>query len=501
MAAAHGVEGSSQGPLRVAMVTTWNVRCGVAEYSRHLLEHTPREAIAPVILASEEHTTLGPAGEDVFQVWRRGADDLAALVEKAEQAGADVVHFQWVELFGLEVLGRAIDRLRSQGRRVVVTMHHLPDEIDEAGHDALDAADLVYVHSAVDRQRLATARPAARNVEVFPHGYPSLLGADRLRLREQLGLDGSPVVATCGFLSRHRGLLELIDAVGLLKARFPAVQLLALSPYHPKYDSRAHHEDCLARIYELDLVEGSHLVTDWLAPEQIVRVLAAADVIVLPYQGERATGSSAAVRLAVASGRPVVTPDVPMFADVGGAVHRSRSVEAVGIAAAIEDLLVDPQLANELTARGAQTARQASWAHCASRYVADLFRLCGRAPAPTATPATEGDSGAAAAPLDEVRRAIARGLPIEAAIRARLHRIRRDGVTREELARLHHVVAERDTAIAWLHQEVAGRDATIGWLHGEVAARDATIRRLDTALGEASLRPADAPGAVAGGAR
>jgi hypothetical protein len=89
------IEDAGEKP-RVAMVTTWNVRCGVAENVRGIVDHAKGE-IAVDIFANIDPKIVDPAREiGVLRSWEdRWHPDLALLEEALRLSDADVVHFQF----------------------------------------------------------------------------------------------------------------------------------------------------------------------------------------------------------------------------------------------------------------------------------------------------------------------------------------------------------------------------------------------------------------------
>ena len=106
------------------------MRCGIAEYSRTLLDAMPRDGIAePVVLADDR----AAAEANVRVVWQLGnpcnADRLAAAIA---QTDADVTVLQHQPgLLPWPILGELIGKLADAGRATVVTLHNtLPPDGD-----------------------------------------------------------------------------------------------------------------------------------------------------------------------------------------------------------------------------------------------------------------------------------------------------------------------------------------------------------------------------------
>ncbi|HSB35892.1 MAG TPA: hypothetical protein VLH41_03395, partial [Thermoanaerobaculia bacterium] len=129
---------------------------------------------------------------------------------------------------------------------------------------------------------------------------------------------------------------------------------------------------CLERIAALGLGETVRVIDQFLAEEEIGLLLAAAEVVVLPY-GPTPETQSGAIRFPLAAGRATVTTSEPMFDDVGDAVLRIDGNRPQSIAEGVGRLLRDEALRRTYEERAARLAAGRSWARSAEQHVA-LYR-------------------------------------------------------------------------------------------------------------------------------
>ena len=95
------------------------------------------------------------------------------------------------------------------------------------------------------------------------------------------------------------------------------------------------------------------------------------DLVALPYKDTRES-SSASVRFALGSGRPVITTKNPIFTDVSGSTMQVETCRPKELAAAIRTVLVDRSLSEGLAAKAREFAESTSWARV-SKYYLDLL--------------------------------------------------------------------------------------------------------------------------------
>ena len=359
---------SRQG-LEVAAVTTFNSRCGIAEYAaslhRALGSHVDTE-----IYADHDGQAIDPNVEgSVKRVWwnhlQHNADGLIHALDRSQ---ADLVHIQYnFGFFTLSELGRVI-RHEAPRRPVVVTLHRTSDLETNDGTVTIEQiagelrlADAVIVHQTHDVERLAVAG-ISRNVHCIPIGSEQPMLLDQQNARRKFGLSRRAfLVGTFGFLLPHKGTLHLIRALAILRERGINAELLAVCALHPDPSSAWYLRECEDEVRRLGLGSAVRLVTEYQEQDDALSMLAAADVIALPYEETRES-SSAALRFVLPIGRPLVTSDVPIFEDAAEAVLRVRTpVEPEGLAEVLERLWLDEGLRATSSAAARDYAAHTSW--------------------------------------------------------------------------------------------------------------------------------------------
>jgi glycosyltransferase involved in cell wall biosynthesis len=366
------IEDAAETP-RVAMVTTWNARCGVAENTRNIVDRAEAQ-VAIDVFANVEPEIIDPSRElGVHRNWiDRWHPDLGALRESLRLSDADVVHFQFnFGFFELSRLGQLIER-ELETRGVVVTLHRTKDATIDGEvvslssiKATLERVDRLIVHQVEDAHVLA-GMGLSENVTVVPLGASSPPDISSTEARAALGLGTRPVIGTFGFLLPHKGTLELVRAVGVLRDEFPDICLLALCAHYPDVTSDEYEAEVRAEIDRLGLADNVVLMSEYLPDETVRIVLRAADVIALPY-GETEESSSAALRFLLPLERPLVITDRPVFADCREWTLAVDPEDPQGVDDALRRVLVDPELRDALAARAADGARRFRW----SRVIAD----------------------------------------------------------------------------------------------------------------------------------
>jgi glycosyltransferase involved in cell wall biosynthesis len=378
---------------RIGWVSSYNSACGIAEYSRYLLQNWPAGTLPADfrIYANIDAEAKPPDPENLRRVWSTKLRDTSlagleqALIEDAVQVLVIQFNFGFFELHSLAGM---IERLHARGVRIAITLHSTADVMqDGVLHCLRDIApslarcERLYVHGIDDLNRLKDFGLSAQATRL-PHGVHvgTALAAKDLASGLSPSQASSPVrsglghecpiahpalepalganailLASFGFLIPHKGLAELIQAFAHLHREIPTLRLLMLNSLHPDPISDVERQRLLALIDELELRHAIELRSDYLDERDILQQLGRTRLIVFPYQKTQES-SSAAVRLGLASGAPVACTPLPIFDDLEDAVYRLPATDIESMAHGIR-----AHLALDAEALEQQAARQQNW--------------------------------------------------------------------------------------------------------------------------------------------
>ncbi|PTB99153.1 mannosyltransferase [Marinobacter sp. Z-F4-2] len=322
---------------RLGWVSTWNIRCGIATYSEHLLSQMPQGV---TVFAPRSPDILAPDGPEVERCWLAGdTGSLEELNARVAEKQIDTLLIQFnYGFFDFSAFSDFLNKQLDDGRVVVVMLHATTDPA-HASHKKL--ADLVpafsrchrlLVHSPNDMNRLK-AHGLVENVALFPHGVLDFVPSSE----RQPGQSRTFVVGSYGFFLPQKGLLELIEAIGILRARGQKVELRMFNAEYPVGDSRLLIERANEKIDNLGIRDGVTVCTDYLEDKDCLSELAKLDLIIFPYQ-ETGESASGAVRYGLTSARPVAVTPIPIFDDLGDAVFKLPGQSAKEIAAGISEI-------------------------------------------------------------------------------------------------------------------------------------------------------------------
>ena len=352
---------------RICVVSSWGVRCGVAEYTRFLVEAMrAAEPGLDLVMLSDTRKTA----DDVSKIarvrpgWTIGAPDSVETLRSAVAAeDPDVVLIQHQPgLLDWPTLASTISALATSHRVVAVTLHNTANllDVDQAVTQevlsGLRLASRVVVHTLHDAERLRGLGLLA-NVTLMPHGVPASLAAG---IDQALNPKDSITIGCCGFLLPDKGIPTLVEAVGLLKARWPRIRLKLLNADYGNSLSQTEAALTRAAIQSAGLQNAAELVTEFLPYDDALRRLSGCNVIVLPYPRSK-EGSSAAMRMALSAGQCVAVTPIDLFDDAQNCVFRLPGTDAAAIAEGLDTLLRDTALRSGIKSAAQVWMAERAW--------------------------------------------------------------------------------------------------------------------------------------------
>ncbi len=372
-------------PCKVAFVTTWNARCGIAKYSEYLVEHLRRrQNIDLIVLSDSGSTPLQPDESWVSRPWWQSFKDDPSSTRALEKAIAKnrcasiVIQFNF-GFFNVRYFGELLDRLHDAGRVVIVCFHstHDVDKPDLRASlseiiPALSRCHRLLVHSMVDLRRFYNWG-LSKNVALFPHGIEPRTPHSKQELRRRFGLSGGPIIATFGFCLPQKGLVETIEAFALLKREYSAARLLMLNALYSEEASRDTADACRMTVEKHALSESVTINNEFLPESVCLDYLDACDIVVFAY-GMTGESSSAAVRTALRSSAKVLCSRVSIFDDVKEVVSFSENASPGEILCSIRSILSDPAKHGLIENARINFLRESRWEACATRLEAMIQR-------------------------------------------------------------------------------------------------------------------------------
>lgn len=327
-------------PLNVGILTTWNTRCGIAQFTKHLAESLEVDALH--IFAPYDQAIISPDEPHVARIWHTGKQHghLHEVLSRLAEYNINLLLIQFNNLFyRYAELSELVDACSSRDISVVIELHSSsdaqmdsvpPDELRlEFLKDAFVKADRLLVHSVHDLNRMK-GLGLVDNVALMPLGMKHHIPPPEATLSPERPFK----VSTFGFCLPKKGLEELVHAAKLLIDRGHQINLRLINAEYPNQASSNLIRQLREQVKSAGLsgvVEQNH---QFLSEDQYTEELVAADLLVFGYQ-ESAESASAAVRDGLSSGRAVLVTPLEIFEEFGDAVFRSNGTDPESLAESI----------------------------------------------------------------------------------------------------------------------------------------------------------------------
>jgi glycosyltransferase involved in cell wall biosynthesis len=379
--------------MKIALLTSDRERCGIARYSRDLLA-----ALQPLV-----DVDLMP-----IDPWPPEGERLERL------RAAEVVHLQheysfWGTAFPPpRAYYEGLERFRRPGR-LVITAHTVADaetvvaargggvkprvkrlalRLRPGVRDAIESgpfqtAARVIVHSPAAAASLGKRLGLFESVQFWPMPVPewSVPPSEWAPLARRLHLEDRRLITVFGFVTPEKDYELATMATALAREPHPDLLIVIAGAARTPQDEA----------YLLSLRKLADLASHEYSTEPFVRftgflseadaraLLEHSSIALLPYRS--ATGSYAA-SMALAAGCPLVSSDLPAFADPLPAVRYPVKVTCPHLlvnelAAIFNSILEDEEVRVDLARRSREYAAANSWVRAAERHVALYRELIG----------------------------------------------------------------------------------------------------------------------------
>lgn len=220
-------------------------------------------------------------------------------------------------------------------------------------------------------------------IDIIPHGVPELPLVEPDKLKPSLGLEGRDIILSFGLLGPGKGYERAIAAMAEVAAAQPRAHYVILGATHPdsiRDEGEAYRHSLMARVAELGLTDHVGFVDRFVGRRELARWLEAADIFVTPYPNLDQIVSGT-LSYAMSAGKAVVSTPyayaVELLAAGRGVLLEQTSPAA--LAAALIDLLRDPERRAAIGARAYEHSRRMIWPEVGAEY-RRVFARIGVAP-------------------------------------------------------------------------------------------------------------------------
>ena len=352
---------------KVAMITTWNSKCGIAEYSRFLCNE---------IIDLIELTIYPNYGVDIIKddecyvadrLWHSSFEgDLTNLINELDDK-YDIIHIQFqYSFYKLKDLALLINSLYNKSK-IIITFHKTKDaKIGEniyslqRIYESLNHCYKLVVHTEDDKARLIGMKIENDKIDIIPHGQLSYPHVEQSIASSDFNFKRSLILGSYGFLFPNKGIKENIEAVSILKESYPDILYIVSCAVNEVPASQKYLQECLNATKKFDLQDNVIFITDFLSNDLSIKYLQACNIILMTYHPSDESASGA-IRLCLASYRPIITTQQEFFNEFIDCTYQITKCEPGLIAEAITKISTHPQITKKMLNNLNQQIYETKW--------------------------------------------------------------------------------------------------------------------------------------------
>jgi glycosyltransferase involved in cell wall biosynthesis len=308
--------------MKVAVISTWRVKCGVARYTEELCNELGK-LVELKIFAEKVHQQpaedppIDPlAATSYVRCWKR-REPYDELIKELSAYKPDVIHFQFQSAMYDESLNKPqtpflelLNQLHGDFPVIYMTFHDvLAREVGEFDwyRRALDVVKPITTNDLAKRELMKWAPCSPATV---PLGSTLFEPPPKTAARAKLNLSATDfLIVQPGFYGADKGMTELVRSMPPLLKTVPNCKLVFAGTLHPLAPAihKNYMRDCIRLAYRLDLINNVVFLGEFISEEELNLWLGAADIVVLNHtQIFPFIGASAIAKRVLCAGKPLI---------------------------------------------------------------------------------------------------------------------------------------------------------------------------------------------------
>lgn len=361
--------------VRLALITDWGAPCGIASYSKYLVDAlSPKIADLKIFSEINESTVQKEEKYSVDYCWKRG-ENLKELIAKVKAYNPSSILIQ--HEFGLFPKASYFLKMLEQFSEIPLsaTMHSVYEHLDKSVQSSFLKNVIVHSKEAQDCLKYKLGHLSQRSW-VINHGC--------IDLQQEAAFNPfgtQRVLMQFGFAFPYKGLETTLHSIALLKKRNPKfediVYIFLASENPHTMNAHSNYIGKLKQIAkDLNVEDNFILKRGFFSDQEINQYLRTTRLSVFAYQTDPSNivrGASGAIRIAMTSPNPVIASKSPMFDDLEGVIPRCEDSES--LANEIAKCFADGQYRKQLVDKQRAYIKNNTWEITAGRYKDVLLEI------------------------------------------------------------------------------------------------------------------------------
>jgi len=357
--------------MKIGLIATYGVRCGIATYTAHLAQQLAKEHEV-IIFAEDYLNNKQPDFNSDLKVIRcfNRNHSSPGLLKALRTYPCDIVHIQHeYGIFGN--LKNELSHVAAEYEgRTVITLHTVYPT--DGVFDLQSCADCFIIHNSYGKEYLLEQEIKGDKIKVIIHGTLLLpqISQREVRIKLHLPLDRK-IILTHSFIERRKNIDKVIKAVAKVKNGLPItyIHVGSVHPHLLDWLGQSYLSECRELIEELGIASEVMIIDRFISEEEMSYYLAAADVIVIMENSTYPEIHASGVMHTVTPGKPVIASNIPDFAEFPDDAVYKINIDEESLKRAIKEVLSDSGLASRLSGNLLSYAQATSWENTAKRHV------------------------------------------------------------------------------------------------------------------------------------
>lgn len=357
---------SHDSKIKVIHFSTLGLKCGIGEYTKKIIDIYRRKKIENFVFTAKS-ANQDPVIENIEYPVNVGwyFDNVDWVNSEIYQESIDFILNSDAKhliiqyhpgFFSSDLLKNFIKKISNKNILISVVVHNYQKSCSSSFSEIKSLGVNLFSH------RTTEVMEAVKD-GVFLDKIPLPIDSENLFQKKSISgrdlIHNPPVIATTGFLRKHKGVKTLISSMPLILKKYPGAKLIIQCALYPSPDSQQELEDCKSEIKKLKLEESIVMDNRFLDKEEVLRSIFNADIAILPYEQSNEGGSATAADC-IGLGLPVIVSNAEIFDEIRDVVYTVEPTSEC-IFKAVDDIFSNPLSYAKLAAQSYSYAKENSW--------------------------------------------------------------------------------------------------------------------------------------------
>ena len=360
--------------MRIAVVGTYGVKCGIATYANHLVQELAKQH--EVMVFAEDYVCGNElldflSDVKIVRCFSRNSQS-STLLKELQAFAPDIVHIQHeYGIFG--ALRHELDKVAMAFEgRIIVTLHTVVPIVEGIVFDMPRSVACYVVHNSFAKNHLVEKDGIAANkVAVIGHGTLILPPMDKSEARQRFDLpQESKIILSHSFIEKRKNIDKIMMATSLLKDELPIYYVHA-GGLHPNSIGKDMQDaqSLLQLPRKLNIEPWVRIVAAFINEDDLACYLSAADIIIVMEDSTFPEFRASGIMHTVVPGKAVIASDIPEFNEFPNDAVYKVSLDENALSKAIKEILLHPDLADRLAQSLLRYANDTSWQSTAVEHI------------------------------------------------------------------------------------------------------------------------------------